>query len=154
MRVMQGFKVDNFAKENPGAVFPWVRSLGRDECGEIRARLAQRLGIGASSEARSLLKRLEQVAEEVSPVLLNGEDIDLQETLSKVKIAPLELVYINWYRFDDIDQMKVKDLDRFLSYIWYPSSDDIEVFDELFEWILLLRHDGLIRIARFSTDNR
>ena len=41
---MHSIKLENFAREYPGREFPWFRTLGASEAGELLARLAARLG--------------------------------------------------------------------------------------------------------------
>lgn len=55
-------------------------------------------------------------------------------------------VYINWFRFDNIDQMKFNDFSTYFYDIWFPSVDDIDLFDESYSWIVSIRHDGMIYV--------
>jgi hypothetical protein len=62
-----------------------------------------------------------------------------------------DTVLINWYRFDDVDEVRTKDLATFFSDFWYASSDDIDIFDPDVTCILSVRHDGTVKIAAFGT---
>lgn len=47
-------------------------------------------------------------------------------------IKPQTNVYINWYRYDQVDEMAFVDLDKCFADIWYPGPDDIDIFDSEF----------------------
>ena len=38
---------------------------------------------------------------------------------------------------------------KYFSDIWYPSTDDIDVFDSSVSWILSVNHEGEIRSMHF-----
>jgi hypothetical protein len=54
--------------------------------------------------------------------------------------------HINWMHFDVVDKMKTVDFIKYFEYIWYPSSDDIDVIDENLNWIMLIDHEGGVRL--------
>lgn len=72
------------------------------------------------------------------------ENFKLIDNLKKIGITPMKEVFINWYRFERIDVFNAVDLDKFFYNIWFPSSDDIDIFDESLNWIVSIRHDGII----------
>jgi hypothetical protein len=63
-------------------------------------------------------------------------------------VACPKKVYLNWYRFDDIDQIDLAALDQYFSDIWYPGSDDLDVFDDSTDWIVSIAHFGKIRFFK------
>ncbi len=74
------------------------------------------------------------------------------ELLKKNQIRPTEAVYINWYHFDDIDMFHTaKSVERCFDSIWYPVSDDIELFDDSLGWTLSVDHDGYIELRQFAS---
>lgn len=77
------------------------------------------------------------------------EDCKLQVAglLSYLKISPREHVFINWNRYDDIDEIGFNDLDMYFSDIWYPGSDDIDIFDSSFRWIISISPEGYIKVV-------
>jgi len=56
---------------------------------------------------------------------------------------PCEIL-INWRAFTNIDRMGLAELDEFWEYIWYPSSDDIDVIDSECRWMITIDHDGKV----------
>ncbi len=80
----------------------------------------------------------------------NAEDdnFSLIELFRKNNISLGKEIYINWYHYDQIDQFKKEDLLNFFDDIWYPSSDDIDIFDEKMENIVSIDHGGFIKILQ------
>ena len=82
----------------------------------------------------------------------NGEDnFKLINTLNDLNIKSLKRVFINWYKFDKIDELFIDDLDRYFGDIWFPSADDIDLFDDTLNWIFSMRHDGAISFIKHKT---
>lgn len=73
----------------------------------------------------------------------NETECQLSELFNTLAFS-LSNVFINWYRFDDIDKMSLKDLDQYFYDIWFPATDDIDIFDDTFKWIVSIFHDGII----------
>ena len=69
---------------------------------------------------------------------------------SKLGIKHQSHVFLNWYRFDNIDEIEVDGLNTYFADIWYPSTDDIDLFDNTFKWIVSIRHDGQISRGRLE----
>lgn len=42
--------------------------------------------------------------------------------------------------------MSFVDLANFFDYIWFPSSDDVDIFDASFDWILSIDHAGFVKL--------
>ena len=121
-------------------------SLTPMEGEDLRTRLLRKLGIEHEIERATLLKLIDEIAEPLEGSA-EAEGFDLGSVLAALQIRPRVDVYINWYRFDSIDRMAFADLRRFFDDIWYPASDDVEVFDESLSWILLISHEGGLSIA-------
>ena len=142
---MEQTKIENFLRENPGSTFPTFVTLDRQKCKNIRSILSQKLGLGISIDNFDFTNEVAKCSAVCEGVEYDGEKFDLRKTLDSLSIVWPEIVYINWYRFDEIDQMKFVDLAQYFDDIWYPSSDDIEIFDETFCWILSITHFGQLR---------
>ena len=79
----------------------------------------------------------------------NDENFDLSAALSSMKIKCPENVFVNWYRYDNIDKFNLLDLTRYFDDIWYPELDDVDIFDDSFTWIVSVAHSGRITFAKF-----
>ncbi len=72
------------------------------------------------------------------------ESFDFSRLLSDLEVGIDDSVYINWYRYDEIDEMKLCNFSKYFGDIWYSSADDIDIFDEAFTWMVSIRHDGVV----------
>ena len=144
---MEKFKIEHFIKDNPGVGFPHYRELPSSQCHEIVDTIAEKYNIKAndSLELVNVLAARRTVIEAV-----NAEDIsfDLCYVFKQVQVAPLDMIFINWYRYDRIDTMLFSDLVKYFNDIWYPSADDIDIFDSPLDWILSIDHEGYVWLLR------
>jgi hypothetical protein len=147
---MDKLKIDHFAREHPADRFPPFRSLSPDDAALIRQHVARALGLPLISDARSLLQILGDRQTVLDKPNAEANGFDLKACLQSLGISASDRVFINWYRFDDIDEMKVDDLCTYFASIWYPSSDDIDVIDSKYSWILSVRHDGVLSVLRLN----
>ena len=76
----------------------------------------------------------------------NEQDFNIKKIFQHLDKDVTFKVYINWFRFDNIDQMKFNDFSTYFYDIWFPSVDDIDLFDESYSWIVSIRHDGMIYV--------
>lgn len=145
---MDKLKIDHFAREHPAEGFPGFRSLTPDDAALIRENVARALMLPLTSDGASLLRALGDQQTVLDEPNAEAVGFNLKACLRSLGIHARDSVFINWYRFDDIDEMKVDDLSRYFANIWYPSSDDIEIFDGKYDWILSVRHDGVLGVLQ------
>ncbi|RBH52727.1 MULTISPECIES: hypothetical protein [Pseudomonas] len=74
------------------------------------------------------------------------KDFMLDECFRYFGVCPKERVYVNWRCFDELDRLLAVDLVSDFSSIWYPESDDIEIFDEELSWMVAIAHDGVVEL--------
>jgi hypothetical protein len=146
---MDAVKVENFLREKPTADFPRFESLGTIESAHLRAAIAKRVGLAPDCEPQLILSTLIATAEALLDV--NAEHFfDFRDLILRLRLKACEDVFVNWNRFENIDKIAVSDLSENFADIWYPSSDDIEIFDASLEWFVLVRHDGLVSVLNLS----
>ncbi|MDU2008635.1 MAG: heat-shock protein [Campylobacter concisus] len=135
---MDQIKLENFRKEH-GFEIPIVRSLSNDECIKIRENLLHKFSLDDIDEFFKIDKfsRLDG---------FNADEaiFDLNTAFSKLDIATPNEICINFNKFESIDILHFDDLSKFFSDIWYPSLDDIEIFDINLSFIISVRHYGAI----------
>src|SRR3990167_2903915 len=95
------------------------------------------------------MDRFQLIEEEGCKIRADSPNFNLTSVFEYFNLNPAGEIYVNWYRFDKIDRFKLKDLCEYFSYIWYPGSDDIELFCEDISWMLSISHDGYISL-KFS----
>jgi hypothetical protein len=144
---MQSFKIENFERES-GTPFPPFSALSVDDCESLRRRLAERLGLPTAVNGLDLVRAVGRQESRNLSLVGGSPGFDLRKELTAAGIDPPLSVYLNWYRYDDIDEMRFDDLSRYFDDIWYPSSDDLDVFDSSLRWILSVDHDGYGKVYR------
>src|SRR5687768_11550880 len=149
---MNSGKIKNFEDEHPGKRFPPFQSLDASETQQIRDALARAFGAQGTRTAIELTTFLDSQACEVDVVNADSDSFQIRNILRQSGISPHAEIFINWYRYDDIDRMKLDDFaDRFHE-IRYSSADDIDIFDSTFSWIVSVTHSGTVKSLFASLD--
>src|ERR1700679_3030855 len=129
---MEPIKIENFCVAHPEASFPWFRHLSTDECKTLQSRLSRKLGI-PNAPPLQLLTTLERLSAVVPNAVPSNQDFHLNSL--PIWTSMPRTIYVNWYRLDDIDEMAFIDFCTDFHDLWYPSSDDIEIFDDTLSWV-------------------
>ena len=135
---MDQIKLENFRKEY-GFEMPIIRSLSSDECLKIREKLLHKFGLKNIDEFFKIDK-----FNKLDGFNADEANFDLKTAFSELSIATPNEICINFNKFENIDILHFDDLSKFFSDVWYPSLDDIEIFDIILSFIVLVRHYGAI----------
>ena len=76
-----------------------------------------------------------------------ADTFDIRATLESLNLGSPVVLFLNWYRFDTLDVIAASELALRFSGIWYPSADDIELFDSSCEWFLSIAHTGDVSLT-------
>lgn len=147
---MEHFKVEHFERERQGERFPKFETLGPNELLRIRKGLARKIGLDESVSPLVLIKSLLDGSHPVEDVDATSESFQLSSLAEELDIILPRYVDINWDRLATVDRMEFAELSKYFHDIWYPSADDIEVFDDTLSWILFVHHSGSVRVALFG----
>lgn len=145
---MQEFKHDHFAKSHPGAARIQIEPLPTPTLQQIRKTLEQRLVHVDPDDALALVRQIRVRSVLVPNVNAATNDFRLEQLLWQLRIHPESEVFVNWDRFDTVDQIATSELTKYFCDIWYPSSDDVEIFDRSFNWVLSITHTGDVRLTK------
>ncbi|WP_258031487.1 heat-shock protein [Campylobacter concisus] len=118
---------------------PIIRSLSSDECLKIREKLLHKFGLKNIDEFFKIDK-----FNKLDGFNADEANFDLKTAFSELSIATPNEICINFNKFENIDILHFDDLSKFFSDVWYPSLDDIEIFDINLSFIVLVRHYGAI----------
>ena len=135
---MDQIKLENFRKEY-GFDMPIVMSLPNDECLKIRENLLHKFNLDYIDEFFKINK-----FNKFDGFSADEANFDLKALFSKLNITAPNEICINFNKFENIDILHFDDLSKFFSDIWYPSLDDIEIFDINLSFIISVRHYGAI----------
>lgn len=145
---MERFKIANYLREYPQGKFPEVTSLEKDAALRLADKLKAIMGISKAARPIEMTRLMDQLGLAVEGVQAGQSDFSVRNVLSSQDIRPDESVFINWHQYDEIDQIGLSDLEEYFAYIWYPSADDIDIFDSSCAWVLSVSHDGEIKVTR------
>ena len=140
---MDQIKLENFRKEH-GFEMPIFRSLPAGECLKIRENLLHKFSLDDVDEFFKIDK-----FSRFDSFNADEENFDLKAVFGKLNIATPNEICINFNKFESIDILHFDDLSKFFSDIWYPSLDDIEIFDINLSFIFSVRHYGAIYYFTF-----
>ena len=135
---MDQIKLENFRKEY-GFDMPVIRSLLPGECLKIRENLLHKFSLDDVDEFFKIDK-----FSRLDGFNAGEENFNLKAVFRKLNIATPNEICINFNKFESIDILHFDDLSKFFSDIWYPSLDDIEIFDINLSFIFSVRHYGAI----------
>ena len=142
---MDQIKLENFRKEH-GFDMLIIRSLPAGECLKIRENLLHKFSLQNIDEFFKIDK-----FSRLDGFNADEANFDLNALFSELDIATPNEICINFNKFESIDILRFDDLSKFFSDIWYPSLDDIEIFDINLSFIISVRHYG--EIYYFLTKN-
>ena len=140
---MEQIKLENFRKEY-GFKMPIIRRLLPDECLKIRENLLHKFSLDDVDEFFKIDK-----FSRFDGFNADEENFDLKAVFGKLNIATPNKICINFNKFESIDILRFEDFSKFFSDIWYPSLDDIEIFDINLSFIFSVRHYGTIYYFTF-----
>lgn len=143
-------KIENFIRQYPGKQFPAFRSLTVQDAEKIAQIIQNQLGMPPNSSPLDLVKELRDRSSVIPDANAESTRFDLKSTILRAGIAPNKIVFINWYRFDQIDEMNLSDLSTHFGDIWYPAADDIDIFDETLDWIISIGYSGEVLVMIFN----
>lgn len=145
---MNSTKISNFAKEHPGEPFPRHRSLSAVECDQLRRKLAALYSIESTTD--DLVAFTNAIAAKRQAVSRVSDDdrFNLADTLKSLGIVADSEVFLNWHRYDSIDEISLYHASLYFDDIWYPYTDDIDIFDKSCLWIVSVDYHGGVYLAR------
>ena len=128
--------------------FPAFKQLEARSSQDIRRRLAIALCMAPASPGYEIVREVLDRGELVDGVSADSEDFDLRAMMTELGLAWADSLYLNWSQYDHIDEVATEDMATHFSDIWYPSLDDLDIFDSSMAWILSVFHHGAVSILK------
>jgi hypothetical protein len=142
IKPMDIIKLENFQGEYSDKTFPEFQTISGAEADKIRKKIAVLIGFNPNASPLELVRFLRQKAAIIPSKNAMLNDFNLESEIMQLGVNPHDEVYINWYRFDNIDRIKLVDLSTYFDDIWFARADDIDVFDDSFSWIFSIGYLG------------
>jgi len=147
---MDAFKIENYEREHGAGTFIPFRHLSESEADQVLHSFKERLHLPVQSDYGDISRFIFANSFVMKDVDAESEEFDLDSIVRQLRFDAADLVYLNWYRFDKIDELRFVDLCEKFDDIWYPSSDDLDVFDRNMNWLISVEHSGSIRALRIG----
>jgi hypothetical protein len=148
---MNDAKIENYERQHGVGTFIPFRHLSKEDAATVFRLLKRRLELPDDAEGLRVVEVVEAKSFTLDGVNAEREDFDLKHVLRQLQFDVPDIVYLNWNRFDDIDEIRVTDLFRAFDDLWYPSADDLDIFDTKLNWILSIAHYGAVSALRLGT---
>jgi len=143
---MDDIKIDNFRETYSSQAFPTFHVLSLIELESIQLKLREKLRLKSEVDLLGLSQELSNLGEVVTDIDARNDGFNLSEFIESLGLCSNDSIYLNWYRFDDIDEMLLTELSCYFDDIWYASVDDVDIFDDSLSWFVSIRHDGAVYI--------
>jgi len=140
-------KAEVFQVDFPGRPFPWYRLLDEQECADLRAGFERRIGNAREMQPLQLLEDLWRRATPLDGDPGDEAAFDPKAVIESLGMAPGHSVYLDWSAFTEIYEMRFNDFAEFFHSLYFPSADDLTVFDDTLSWILWFLHYRMIALT-------
>ena len=117
---------------------------------ELRVRLANAASFPPEVDNLALTHHLDSLMRPVGETNADDDDFDLSAVFHRIGVVPAEQLFVDWYRYDRVDEIAYGELARYFHELWYPSSDDITLFDDSCSWLIAIDHSGCVACVVFS----
>jgi hypothetical protein len=146
---MEQFKIDFYEDEFGPNTFPDFRRLTEPEMRHVRDKIKESLGLSNATSGLELLRAIRNHSCLVPGVNPNERNFDLKSLIDWLKVPQSGAIFVNWYRFDDMEKFRLTDFCNVFHDVWYPPADEaIELVDSQLRWIIFVAHWGVIRVLR------
>jgi hypothetical protein len=139
---MEMHKIKNLLRDHPDApVIPLTRLLSSRESDHWLERIAAAIGVTKDMDAIATYFDTFGATLEISA---EAENFSLCEVLRSLNLAAQVSLFVLWYRQKLVERYDEDFLDKYFDYVWYPSVDDIEIFNTELSFVISVRHDGTV----------
>jgi hypothetical protein len=147
---MEKFKIENFERERGEGSFPLFRSFTGSELTGVYMSLMKRLALPESTSRSSLDRKIYAASKIIGEIDLDNISATFLAIVFKLGMDSSRLVYLNWGRDEELDEIKFEDLLSNFDDIWYPHADDFDIIDQDLNWVISVDHDGMVRLLQLK----
>jgi hypothetical protein len=139
------FFPEHFERGHPGRPLPDIRTLSNEDREQLHMQMRLSLGDFESDPAMRTPWLL------FDAWILDGnaeaDQFDLKQVWGESGLPTPVRVFVDWFG-GRILELPFDELTAYFDCFWYPSSDDIAIFDSSFDWFLFVTHEGELRLIR------
>src|ERR1700750_3082221 len=107
---MEAIKIENYEREHGAGTFVSFRRLSKKEADHKFGLLRQRLELADELDPLQVVNLIQHQGVVVEGVDAANNDFDLKYVLRQLRFDVADTVFLNWYRFDKIDELRTDDL--------------------------------------------
>lgn len=145
---MDKLKLLRLQQDQPAIDLTSIRTVPAHKAQQLLTAICDRTGLGKSNNGLSLVRHLRQQSRPLVGMDANQPDFALARAFEEAGISPGDRVFINWHRFDDLDDVSTETVTEHFDQFWYPKADDIDIFDGTLTWFLSVDSEGSVWVAR------
>jgi hypothetical protein len=143
---METFKIENYEREHGPGTFITFRHLSSGEAETISRTLMARLDLPSNTSPSCLVSAVRDRSSFLPEVRADADGFDVSSLFSAFGLEVSSRTYLNWCRYDDIDEIDTKDLITHFTDLWYPTVDDLDLIDSNMSWIISIQHWASVKL--------
>lgn len=137
---MEKFKINLFEKET-GDLFPSFQELNKTDCNIFYHHFKEKMLV--YDFHLSVFDNFQSNTIFIEKYNALDEKFNILDVFTELNLSS-NIIYIDWDEFHTIDKFQTYDFSEYFSDIWYPYSDNIIIFPQDMNIIIMIRHDGAI----------
>ncbi|WP_428991631.1 hypothetical protein [Methylocapsa aurea] len=131
-----------------GIPFPDLITLSDSESSILRQRLFASLGVDSPEPRKEIGNIFSRKFKQIEDSIPMEDGALLYNIVANFCGYDPVVVFINFYEFDVIDVISLKELSRIINDIWLPGAEDIDIFDSTFSWVVQVNHEEILLALR------
>jgi len=133
--------LDNIKFKNWEGKVPQINKFGKHEAEKLFKKLCLKFLLSVNVTKKEFFDYI------LKNQCLIGNTSQNEKVWNKLKqVCPYltndTFIYLDFYGFGKIERIKFKDFVENIHNLWYPSVDDLTIFDDYCEWVVNIFHYG------------
>lgn len=145
---MHSSKIENYERDHGLGTFVLFRKITVEETNCFRIHLKKILSLPQEISPKDLVNVISKRSYLLQGFNAEDTEFDLYKLFAKLHLLFPEKIYLNWYQFEELDEISTVDLVNKFHDIWYPSSDDLDLVDPQAQWVISIHHTGAVTLLR------
>jgi hypothetical protein len=132
--------MDEYKIELWEGIMPSILNLEQKEITSLKEKLCTLFSKKNDIQCNEFYESIHNLETNIGTI----ENIDLHKIFQDCSenLHSSDFIYLDWGNFEDIVKVKFNDFIDNIDNFWYPSSDDLSIFDQQCNWMLTIHHHG------------